>query len=113
MPHCIVEHSDNFEPSILMESVFKGALSSGLFQYKDIKVRAMPYLHFQLGNKRNAFIHVSLKILSGRSAQQKQSLSQGVLEVLLTLGFNSASITVEVIDIDKASYQKITLSSEH
>lgn len=53
------------------------------------------------------FVHVTLKILSGRNTEQKLCLSGAVLESLKTLGLTSVSITVEVVDIDRGSYAKI------
>ncbi|RLV59745.1 5-carboxymethyl-2-hydroxymuconate isomerase [Parashewanella curva] len=104
MPHLIIEHSNEFNADILMEAVFKGALSSRLFESRAIKVRALPYQHYQVGFKRSAFIHVTLKIISGRTQGQKLGLSEGVIEQLLELGYENVAITAEVVDIDRESY---------
>lgn len=111
MPHCIVEHSTSIDGNTLMASVFQGALRSKLFEVdgRDIKVRALPYSHFQTGNGKLDFVHVTLKILSGRNAEQKLCLSDAVLESLKTLELTSVSITVEVVDIDRDSYAKIVI----
>ncbi|WP_133407942.1 5-carboxymethyl-2-hydroxymuconate Delta-isomerase [Parashewanella tropica] len=106
MPHCIIEHSNEFNADVLMEAVFKGALSSRLFESKAIKVRALPYQFYQVGFKRSAFIHVTLKILSGRTQEQKLDLSEKVLNQLSALSYDDVSITVEVVDIDRESYKR-------
>ncbi|MBO9481565.1 hypothetical protein J7439_09030 [Salinisphaera sp. G21_0] len=50
MPHCIIEYSRPPEaivsPEALMERVHQGVVSSGLFDASAIKVRALPYDHF-------------------------------------------------------------------
>jgi 5-carboxymethyl-2-hydroxymuconate isomerase len=109
MPHCVIEHSAVFESAVVMEKVFAGAFQSQLFEEdgSDIKVRARVFEHFRTGNTKADFIHVSLNILSGRSAAQKAHLAETVLQQLAVLALAPSSISVEVIDIDRASYRKI------
>ena len=86
-----------------------GAFQSKLFEAdgSDIKVRALVYEHFLTGNTKADFIHVSLNILSGRSAEQKAHLAETVLQQLTVLALAPSSISVEVIDMDRASYRKV------
>ncbi len=109
MPHCVIEHSENIDSDILITAVYQGALSSKLFeaQGSDIKVRAIAFKNYQTGNVDLSFIHVGLKILSGRNIEQKSQLSNLVLNELERLTLTACSISVEVIDIDRASYAKI------
>lgn len=108
MPHCIIEHSPALSAHSLNQSVFTGALASSLFdsEGRDIKVRSLAYDHYQTGKQVQDFVHVQLRILSGRSAEQKAKLSQAVMDELSSLHLQHTSITVEVIDMDRASYQK-------
>ena len=108
MPHCVIEFSSDISPEPLMSSVLKGAIASDLFDKSgsDIKVRAIAFDHYISGATFNSFIHVSLKILSGRSEEQKVSLSNLVLKKIKENGYLNCSITVEIIDIDRASYAK-------
>ena len=108
MPHCIVEYSAALDAKAILTAVFDGALQSELFEPggADIKVRAQPFQQHISGAKHRDFIHVQLRILSGRNLEQKQHLSQSVLNQLLKLDLNSCSHTVEVVDIDRASYAK-------
>ena len=109
MPHCVIEHSDNIDGNTLIAKVYKGALASGLFQAEgsDIKVRALPYANYQTGNVDISFVHVTLKILSGRNTEQKSMLSRLVLGQLKELTLSQCSISVEVSDIDRDSYAKV------
>ena len=108
MPHCIIEHSPNISPDGLMHAVFNGALHSQLFlpDGADIKVRAIAYQNFKLGDGKASFVHVIVKILAGRSDEQKQRLSQEIIKKLSDLGHQDISITVEVVDMERQSYQK-------
>ena len=110
MPHCIVEYSDTLaaqvDPGELTEAVYQGALISGLFEPSHIRVRALAYESFFAGYEVDDFIHVNLKILSGRSSQQKKQLTEAVLTELEDLGLASISLTVEVADIDRETYAR-------
>lgn len=109
MPHCVVEHSSAIDADTLISLVFLGALDSHLFEINgsDIKVRALSYSHYQTGNQHTDFVHVTLKILSGRDIEQKSTLSQSVLERVNTLNLINCSITIEVMDIERDSYCKV------
>ena len=74
MPHCIIEHSPNIPPEGLMHAVFNGALHTQLFfpDGADIKVRAIAYKNFKIGDGKAYFVHVVAKILAGRTDEQKQ-----------------------------------------
>jgi len=111
MPHCIIEYSKDLEktidPSQLLTAVYLGALSSKLFASDDIKSRTLSFEHFQCGTIKSSFVHVTTKILSGRTLEQRTMLSNSILAELRNLDFSSTSLTVEVVDIEKASYAKI------
>lgn len=111
MPHCIVEYSETLRsrlsPSKLVQSVYESALKSGLFEGPDIKTRALVYQDFLTGAAPADFIHVTIRILSGRTDEQKQSLSSAVLTGLTDLSPAGVSLTVEVADIHRNSYAKL------
>lgn len=109
MPHCIIEHSSTINSDQLNNKVFLGALNSGLFEAdgRDIKVRSVAYEHYQTGTTKEDFIHVTLRILSGRSDAHKATLSNTVMTQLESLSLVDASITIEVVDMDRSSYSKV------
>ena len=90
-----------------MDAVHTGAESSGLFESHDIKTRAIPYMHYQIGVSQSSFIHVSSRIISGRNGVQKEKLNSAIIGKLSILSFSNCSITAEVIDIHKESYAKL------
>jgi len=111
MPHCIIEYSESLSESVKIESlintVFDAALSSELFQKPAIKVRAIPYSFYLNGASQfDHFLHVNVKILSGRTAEQKLSLSTMVFNALEALNIGNTSITVEISELDKDSYSR-------
>lgn len=111
MPHCIIEHSNTIDIEPVIPCVFEGTKNSNLFEPtgNDIKVRAIGYDDYLVGQNKSDFLHITIKILSGRNIQQKQSLSQSVLKQLNQLKLNNCSITIEVMDIDTESYVKSVL----
>jgi 5-carboxymethyl-2-hydroxymuconate isomerase len=116
MPHCVIEHSSSLDSKALMPLVFNASLASSLFEKDgcDIKVRAVAFTQYQTGKVHSNiaqidFIHVTLKILSGRNTKQKKMLSHLVLSNLETLALKACSISVEVVDIDRATYAKLVI----
>ena len=111
MPHCIVEYSKPLESEVelssLLNSVFKGALNSQLFDAADIKTRALPFNHYISGILRQNFVHVTAKILSGRNVEQRNKLAQSILDQLNELFSSGVSLTVEVYEIERSSYAKV------
>jgi 5-carboxymethyl-2-hydroxymuconate isomerase len=116
MPHCIIEYSEELNKELkvnqLMSAVFTGAVQSLLFTKADIKVRVLPYEYFytevtdeSIDNKQR-FIHVCYKILSGRTQEQRQKLSRLVLSHLNQLKIIATSISVEIVDMERESYNK-------
>ncbi|MEQ9890012.1 5-carboxymethyl-2-hydroxymuconate isomerase [Pectobacterium aroidearum] len=108
MPHCIAEHSSDIDVNALLPAIYRGALESGLFSSdgSDIKVRSLAYDCYTTGDQRASFIHVAVKILSGRTGEQKSRLSNLVLQKIEALGLKNLSVTVEVVDMDRLCYAK-------
>lgn len=110
MPHLIIEFSD--EPAIAerMESVVaaihRAAAETGLFDESHIRVRAHPVSHYCVGGQANPFIHVQCRIHSGRNDEQKQQLSGAVLAGIRGYELPVKSISVEVVEMERASYAK-------
>lgn len=111
MPHLIIEHSANLpcDTSALLETIYHAAANSGVMAAADIKVRALPYTSFRLHQYQRQFVHVSCRLLAGRSSQQKIALSEQVRAALVQLLPEVYSISVEIIDMEPESYKKRVL----
>ncbi len=110
MPHFVVEYSENLAQKInmpnMLQGVFDVAVASQLFVPEAIKVRAMSFTEYHLADQAQGFIHIQCKILSGRTPEQQQSLSRELFDYLGQYPLEAISLTVEVLTMDKASYQK-------
>lgn len=115
MPHCIIEYADqaliNTSQQQLIDAVLSGAKKSGLFELDHIKLRTQSYECYQKGDVKNsAFIHVTMRILQGRTVKQRRELSEFVLFELKSLSLKAVTLTVEIIEMETASYSKAVLS---
>ena len=113
MPHVIIEHSSEVAEQIalneLIAAVHEAAFSSGLFPEYDIKTRAIAYQYHQTGQTHDAFVHVAVHLLDGRSDEQKSDLSERILARIEPLLPAVASVGVEILDMHRASYRKRVL----
>lgn len=107
MPHCVIEYSSDLviSPKELISSVRDGMLETNLFDEQSIKLRAQKYDHFDVP-KYDHFIYVLVKILSGRSIDQKKELSQTIKKHIDDLSLPSVSLSIEIDDMEKESYIK-------
>ncbi len=110
MPHCVVEYSADLEETLsideLIEVAHQAVLSSGLFRPEDTKSRAYPCHHYKTISGDDSFIHIVIKILSGRQDEVRRQLSQTVLSAVSEFSSGVDTVTVEVVDLD-SSYAKI------
>ena len=111
MPHCIIEHAEqlltSISPQQLIDTVLTGAKESELFELDHIKLRTQSYECYQKGDVKQAdFIHVTMRILQGRTVEQRQDLSNKVLLEFDKLALKNITVTVEIIEMETASYSK-------
>lgn len=110
MPHFIIEYAHDLVPEEqlppMLDAVHAAAVSTALFTESHIKTRAIPVRHYRTGTGHGPFIHAQLRIKAGRSEEQKRGLSTAVLVALKSQGLQAQVITVEVVDMDVATYAK-------
>ena len=113
MPHVIIEYSAEIAGQVdldaLIDAAHAGALASGLFPEYDIKTRAVGYARHRTGQTRDSFVHLTLRLLSGRDDAQKAALSETVLATIEPLLPEVVSVGVEIVDMHRASYRKRVL----
>jgi 5-carboxymethyl-2-hydroxymuconate isomerase len=110
VPHCVIEYTRNIEAEInisdLLGVAFEGVASCGHFNREAIKARAIPFDIYKSGLDRDDYIHIKLRILSGRTPEQKKQISDHMIEQLIAHVGRTKSLTVEIIDMDIGSYGK-------
>ena len=110
MPHCVIEYSSNLEQtnniSLLVQSIHEVLVNSELFDIGSIKVRATPFSFYLIGESIIPFIHSTVRLLAGRTDQQKKVLSQKILETIFKKFVTVENITVDILDINPNTYGK-------
>ncbi|MCF9046049.1 5-carboxymethyl-2-hydroxymuconate Delta-isomerase [Acinetobacter nectaris] len=122
MPNLTLEYTGNLDidtQELLLE-LHQVLFDSKLFEYKhDIKSRAIQFDEFLIGDGRekNAFIHLKVCVLTGRTTAQLQKLNEALLQ---TIKDNQAFIhvdmlkeihlSVEVIEMNREIYRKFAFS---
>ena len=113
MPHCIIEYSQDVAEQVsiedLISATYQGALSSGLFPEYDIKTRAFACQNHQTGSTQDSFVHVTVRLLSGRDDVQKAELSEKVLAHIEPMLPGVVNVGVEICDMHRDSYRKRVL----
>ncbi|AZF04297.1 5-carboxymethyl-2-hydroxymuconate Delta-isomerase [Pseudomonas sp. R5-89-07] len=121
MPHLHLEYTANLAQLDTDKALLRlnhALVASGQFGAEfDIKSRAAKVESFRVGTGLGArgFVAVRLALLSGRSPQIKQQLSQSLLAVLQDLGpwpeGVQVQLSVELRDIDRDAYSKQAVGS--
>jgi len=108
MPHIIIDCTENIikqqPPQKVLNAVFEAAFATALFGKKAIKVRMNPFQYSLTQDESQDFIHVFAHIMEGRTTPQKQQLSKNIVSVLTELYPNIDIISVQINDIEKATY---------
>jgi len=122
MPHIVVEYTPNLGDlpfdAMLAAVTRRLAASSEVEDEADLKARVRCADPFRVGlqDAGRAFIHVTLRILAGRTPEAKKDLSRrvadGMLEHMPEFPSGLAvHLSVEVVDMDRGSYTKVRLKT--
>lgn len=105
MPHLIIEYAQPLEHELdvqkLAETAFDGAVASELFTPANIKSRCHPVDAYCIGGEKQNFIHVNVKLLPGRTEDQKKMLSEKVFDAVKAFA-GDVKTSVEVHDLPEA-----------
>ena len=111
MPHIIVEYTQGLSEDIpkLLTALHNDLAPRDTINIHAIKTRAIPiqYVIVGDGNEPDKMIHITLKLLPGRSDELKKQMAQGLFDTAKARTHDDRiSITVEVADLHEASYTK-------
>ncbi len=113
MPHVIIEYADILEAQVtrknLVNTIHQTVEKSGLFSPADIRSRTQSFDRFRLGVTQHSFLHITIRLLSGRTDEQKLELTQSIIQAVQSLSLTDVQISCECVEIHNASYQQMLL----
>ena len=121
MPHILIEHSSNLSDRVeldeLIRTVHQAALDTGVFPKGGIRTRRAPRERYLIadGHADNAFIHLVLRIGSGRDVETRQRAASEVFEALCDflapdMSVHPLGISLEIQEIvPETSHKKSNL----
>lgn len=122
MPHLIVEHSTNFSQKLIvkLQKILQDVMHSceGNFDANQCKCRSFSfddYLVGKIDQSNSLFLHITLKVLSGRSLEVRKNLAEKLMEFTknfvdeLGLQFERCDISIDIVEMQRETYQKLRI----
>lgn len=120
MPHIIIEHSANFTKNsvdLMKKEIpqIMAKITEGDFDADQCKCRSHSFDEYLVGSTDQSsasFLHVTIKILSGRTIEVRKKLSMQVMEFAkkifenLDLKDKRCDLSVDITEMNKENYQK-------
>ena len=113
MPHIIFECSEQIATTLpfkeLAPKIHQFLTDTLPTEYANCKTRMISSSQYLIGNNpKQNFLHLTLKILPGRSPEIKNKVAHTLLEMLnQTISLSNVSLTLEIIEIDTNNYFKL------
>lgn len=108
MPHFVIHTDTAFlsdkDAKHLMRTVIDEAKSTGLFPTSVVKSRIIPFEHSLMEGEEQDLLHIVAWIMGGRTTEQKKSLADRIVLCLEGLYPELNTISIDVRDIDPATY---------
>ena len=88
MPHLNIEYSANLDQALdiqaLVDRIHETALETGIFPLGGVRTRAEPRNHYRIanGNPDAGYIHMIVRIGSGRDAETRRAAGNKIFEAL-------------------------------
>jgi 5-carboxymethyl-2-hydroxymuconate isomerase len=120
MPHIIIEHSADFTKNsvdLMKKEIpqIMGKITEGNFDADQCKCRSHSFDEYLVGTPDQSsasFLHITIKILSGRTLEAQKKLSAQVIEFVkktfndLGLETKRCDISIDIVEMNKEAYQK-------
>lgn len=124
MPHLTLEYSKNVCEHQKLDTLFEKchALMVEILptELASCKSKALEYKNYYIGdgNTKNAFVHLDLKLLTGRTEETLHALSQRLLQCLsehFAESFKTLNlqISLEITELSKIYFRILSPTHEH
>lgn len=124
MPHLIVDHSADIKKNSVqkleqeIQNIMNGV--EGNFDADQCKCRSISFDDYFVGRpdqSSSSFIHITLKVLTGRSVEVRANLSAKISEFTnkfftdLNIQTKRCDISVDIVEMERATYQKVRIEN--
>lgn len=110
MPHVTIEFAKGLEQTYdmqkLCDQLFEVLAAKSAFDAADIKIRASRVDYYRIGTEPQSFVHATLLLMQGREESVRLDLNQTILDVLRSFLPDVGSITVQDVEMVRATYLK-------
>lgn len=109
MPHIILEYSSpTLSPHAdrILKVAYDAVVATEIFQYESIKARHIAYDAFIIAEHAESFAHITVKILDGRTQEQRVQVSDAVFAAVLATGIVIDKLSIELHEMDSTTYRK-------
>lgn len=110
MPHIVIEYSENLNHQVksseLTKKAHKTVTDSGLFDPQAVKARSIAYNDVTLPDNAQNFLHITTSILSGRTEEEKKSLSTALFQTAKTAIPEIDKLSVNIHEMNINTYTK-------
>ena len=115
MPHLILEHdaalAESHDLAALSDALFDAACAHPVFASapQAVKVRTALFANGRSGGTPESYAHLTIRLLTGRTTEQKRAVAEAMLAVLTDHLPEIGSLSVEPVEMDRDTYVKRTL----
>lgn len=111
MPHIVVEYTETLSNQVdipkLLSDLHYDLAGRETVNLDAIKTRAIPVQYAVVGDGKEKMIHVTLRLLPGRSDELKSEMAQGLFDIAVKERHDDrVKVSVEVVDMHAESYKK-------
>lgn len=110
MPHFIFEQGNALHSASdrhdAMQIAGEVGAGTGFIDRADIKLRIITFDDFVHLDGRSSFLHLTVRLLAGRTTDQKHNLSDALRTALDARFPQVGSISIEICDMDPDTYLK-------
>ncbi|HLO67615.1 MAG TPA: 5-carboxymethyl-2-hydroxymuconate Delta-isomerase [Holophaga sp.] len=117
MPHTLLEYTANVADrpdfQVFWADLHRHLAAEAPCRIQDIKSRATRLEDFRMGagDRESAFVHLTIRIMEGRTPEVLERVGRGALELLgrafpLALASQEADLTVEIAGMRRDAYFK-------
>ncbi|MFM7621713.1 MAG: 5-carboxymethyl-2-hydroxymuconate Delta-isomerase [Alphaproteobacteria bacterium] len=106
MPHLVVHHSGSVQVSALLADVHHALCHQPTIDPNAVKTRALSFETAYVGQGKNPFLHLEIRLLQGRSPETLSIIQKALIQACRPHLNPSVVLTSEIVLMDPVLYFK-------